>query len=140
MSNPQKRRGDAAEREAADLISSLLDIPARRALGAGRQDDIGDIHGIPGHAIQVASWKDVSRAALVKPREVEQQRQNAGAPHASTFVRFRGGNWRVVLTPEQWAALARLTISQCSGPLERLCDEDIRERIAQGLDQEQPAA
>jgi hypothetical protein len=23
-------------------------------------------------------------------------------PHAATLVRFRGGTWRVVLTPEQW--------------------------------------
>lgn len=135
MSNPQKRRGDAAEREAAQLITDLLNLPARRALGAGRQDDIGDIHGIPGHTIQVASWKDVSRAALVKPSQAEQQRINARAPHASTWVRFRGGTWRVVLTPEQWAALVRLTPSG-----ETLCGIEHRQRIAQGLDQEQPAA
>lgn len=135
MSNPQKRRGDAAEREAADLITGLLGIPARRALGAGRQDDVGDIHGIPGHAIQVASWKDVSRAALVKPPQAEQQRINAGAAHASTWVRFRGGNWRVVLTPEQWAALVRLTPTA-----EPYGGIDHRQRISQGLDQELPAS
>jgi hypothetical protein len=135
MSNTKKRKGDAAEREAAELITALLGLLARRALGAGRQDDVGDIHGVPGHAIQVASWKDVSRAALVKPPQAEQQRINAGAAHASTWVRFRGGNWRVVLTPEQWAALVRQTpLGEPYGGL------DHRQRIAQGLDQEWPAS
>lgn len=132
MANSQKRKGDAAEREAAQLISQLLDLDARRALGAGRQDDVGDIHNVPGHAIQVASWKDVSRAALVKPDGAERQRINAGVPHAATFVRFRGGTWRVVLTPEQWAALARLALPPAP-PV-------TREGIALGLELEQPAA
>ena len=134
MTNSRKRKGDAAEREAAELISGLLNIDARRALGAGRQDDVGDIHGVPGHAIQVASWADTSAAAIQKPKGAEQQRINAGAPHAATFVRFRGGSWRVVLTPEQWAALARLAIARQTAP------QGFREAIAAGLQQEQPAA
>lgn len=105
-----KRKGDAAEREAAALLTELLGRPVRRRLGAGRFDDIGDLDGLPGHVLQVCSWKDVSRAALVKPVEAEQQRLNDGAIHASTWVRFRGGNWRVVLTPEQWAALVHHTL------------------------------
>ena len=36
MANAQKRKGDAAEREAAQLIAALLALPARRKLGAGR--------------------------------------------------------------------------------------------------------
>jgi hypothetical protein len=28
------------------------------------------------------------------------------------LVRFRGGTWRVVLTPEQWAAYVRLILRQ----------------------------
>lgn len=104
MSNPQKRKGDSAEREAADLLSSLLGIPVRRKLGAGRQDDTGDLDGVPGHVIQVASWKDTAAAAVQKPRGAEQQRLNAQERHAATLVRFRGGTWRVVLTLEQWAA------------------------------------
>ena len=47
MANPQKRKGDAAEREAAQLIADLLALPVRRKLGAGRSNgsggDIGDI-------------------------------------------------------------------------------------------------
>ena len=136
MANPQKRKGDTAEREAAELITALTGIPTRRALGAGRQDDIGDIHGVPGHAIQIAAWKDVSAAARLKPPQAEQQRIHANAPHASTWVRFRGGTWRVILTPEQWAVLAGLSAHPSPHPHEFAH----RERIVQGLDQELPAA
>lgn len=110
MANPQKRRGDAAELEAARIIHDLLGFPARRKLGAGRTDDTGDIDGVPDHVIQVANWSDVRAAAVQKPRGAEAQRQNAGATFAATFVRFRGGVWRVVLTPEQWATLVREAI------------------------------
>lgn len=105
--NPQKAKGDRAEREAAELLTQLLGVPVRRKLGAGRQDDAGDLDGVPGHAVQVASWADTARAALIKPREAETQRVNAAVNYAATLVRFRGGSWRVVLTPEQWAALLR---------------------------------
>jgi hypothetical protein len=107
MANPQKRKGDAAEREAAQLITELLDLPVRRKLGAGRTNgaggDIGDLDGVPGHVIQIASWADVAAAARLKPQEAQHQARNAGMPFAATWVRFRGGTWRVVLTPQQWA-------------------------------------
>ena len=102
MSNPQKRKGDSAEREAAELLTDLLGTPCRRKLGAGRQDDTGDIDGVPGHVIQIANWADTAAAARIKPQGAEQQRLNAQAQHAATLVRFRGGTWRVVLTLEQW--------------------------------------
>lgn len=104
MTSPQGRKGAKAEREAAELITELTGFPCRRQLGAGRQDDVGDID-IKGAniAIQVANWSDVSRAAIKKPPEAQRQAENAGADYAATFVRFRGGKWRVVLTPRQWA-------------------------------------
>jgi hypothetical protein len=108
MANPQKAKGDRAELEAATLLADLLGVPVRRKLGAGRADDTGDLHGIPGHVVQVANWKDTSAAARVKPPEAEQQRINAQADHAATLVRFRGGTWRVVLTLEQWARYVAL--------------------------------
>lgn len=107
MTSPQKRKGDAAEVEAARLIADLIGSPAQRALGAGRKADTGDIFGVPDTAVQVANWDDVRAAAVTKPRGAEAQRCNAGATFAATFVRFRGGVWRVVLTPEQWATYHR---------------------------------
>ena len=105
--NSSKRKGDKAEREVQAILREELGVEARRALGAGRQDDVGDIHGVPLTAVQVVSWKDVARAVREKPLECEQQRRRAGATHAATFVRLRGGVWRVVMTPEQWATLWR---------------------------------
>jgi hypothetical protein len=103
MANRQKAKGDRAELEAADLLTLLLGVPVRRKLGAGRIDDTGDLDGVPGHAIQVANWADTAAAARIKPPQAEQQRINAQLEQAATLVRFRGGNWRVVLTLEQWA-------------------------------------
>jgi hypothetical protein len=113
MANPQKRKGDKAELEAAELINTMLraygcPVSCRRALGAGRQDDTGDIFGLRDHTIQVASWADTAAAALVKPIDAMAQMKNANANFASTFVRFRGGGFRVVLTVDQWARLVAL--------------------------------
>jgi len=123
VTGSSKRKGDRAELEVQGLLRDLLGVPARRALGAGRKDDVGDISGVPDTVIQVADWKDVTRAVREKPLECEQQRQNfppqpaegmAGVlgivyrpTFAATFVRLRGGDYRVVLTPEQWAAMWR---------------------------------
>jgi hypothetical protein len=41
MTAPAKRKGDAAEREAAALLHDLTGWPVRRKLGAGRTDDEG---------------------------------------------------------------------------------------------------
>jgi len=109
MRNPQKAKGDRAELEAAELLTTLLGVPVRRKLGAGRIDDTGDLDGIPGHVVQIANWADTAAAARVKPKEAEQQRINAQADHAATLVRFRGGSWRVVLTLEQWRRYVRCT-------------------------------
>ena len=105
--NRQKAKGDRAEREAAELLSDLLSTPVRRKLGAGRQDDTGDLDGVPDHVVQIADWKDTAAAARIKPPEAEQQRIHANATHAATLIRFRGGTWRVVLTLEQWARYIR---------------------------------
>lgn len=107
MANPQKRRGDRAELEAAKLISALLDCEAERELGAGRRDDRGDIRGVPRTTIQVVHWEDVARALRVKPIEVGLQRLNDRKEFAATFIRLRGGLFRVALTPDQWAALMK---------------------------------
>lgn len=105
MANPAKARGDRAEREAAELLTLLLGLPIRRRLGAGRLDDEGDLEGLEGFALQVADWSDVTRAVREKPAGAERQRRNGRLAHAGTLVRFRGGTWRVVLTPEHWARL-----------------------------------
>ena len=75
MTNPKKRKGDKAEREAAELLTEVTGFDCQRNLSAGIPGDVGDIHGVPNCVIQVADWKDKSQACLVKPREVEVQRE-----------------------------------------------------------------
>jgi len=109
VTGSSKRKGDTAERECAALIADMLGVPARRKLGAGRLDDMGDIDGVPDTTIQVVSrGTDVVAVGVVaKPRDADLQAQRAGDTFAATFLRVRGGTWRVVLTPEAWATLWR---------------------------------
>lgn len=109
MTGAVKRKGDRGELEVAGLVADLTGHPARRRLGAGRADDTGDIDGVPDTVIQVATWRDVLRAVWEKPLAAERQRQNAGAGYAATFVRLLRRGWRVILTPEQWAAYSAAT-------------------------------
>jgi len=107
VTHPAKRKGDKAELEVQGLLQDLLGLPARRALGAGRQDDMGDITGIPDTVVQVVAYQDIARAIREKLPECEAQRVRAGATFCATFVRRPGGRYVVVLTPEMWAAYAR---------------------------------
>lgn len=107
MTGSAKSKGDRGEREAAQILSDLLGFPVKRALGAGRAEDTGDLFGIPDTVVQVANWANVLAAVRMKPMEAEVQRGHANATFAATMVRLRGGVWRVVLTPEQFATLLR---------------------------------
>lgn len=116
MSHPSKRKGDSAELEVQAMLREELGVPARRALGAGRKDDIGDIDGVPDTAIQVTNTQDLSGAVTRKLPELAQQMQNAGATHGALFCRRRGGKWIVVLTPEMWFALIREAVEMPAPP------------------------
>ena len=109
VSNPSKAKGDRAELEVQGMWRDHTGIYARRALGAGRKDDMGDITGIPHTVCQVANRKDIAAAVRAKPLEAERQRLEAGVPFACTFLRLRGGEYRVVMTPEQFYAMWRET-------------------------------
>ena len=111
MSNPSKRKGDAAELEVQGILRDLLGLPVRRKLGAGRKDDTGDMDGIPDTVVAVRNRKTVTESVRNLPLAAEVQRERAGASFAASFVRLYGGEWRVVLTPEQWATYVREAIS-----------------------------
>ena len=110
MANPSKAKGDRAELEVQGILRDLLGVPARRKLGAGRTDDMGDIDGVPDTVISVVNYTDIVRAIREKLPAVEEQRERAGATFAATFVRRSGGKYVVVLTPEQFATLWREAI------------------------------
>ena len=110
MTNPNKQKGDRAEREVAAILSGLLGFNVRRQLGAGRLDDVGDLTGVPQTVVQVANRKDLATTLRVKPVECERQQVNAGAPFGFTAIRLAGGDWRAVLTLEQMATYIRETL------------------------------
>lgn len=108
MTNPQKRKGDRAELEAADILHDLGGWPVRRKLGAGRTDDTGDLDGIPECVIQVKWHPSNTLAAIVAARDgVEEQARNAQVPFRAGMVRHKGGSWTVCMTPEAFVTLLR---------------------------------
>lgn len=107
MTNSAKDKGDRAERELSTLLNNLLGVNARRKLGAGRMDDEGDIDGVPDTTIQVADWANVTSAVRIKPVECVQQQERAGTTFGVTAIRLRGGDWRFVMTAEQFATIWR---------------------------------
>lgn len=107
MAHPSKRKGDKAELEVQGILRDLLGVPARRALGAGRKDDVGDITGVPRTVISVANYASLTDAIRLKLPDVETQRERAGALFGAMFVRRRGGGYVVCMTPEAFATLWR---------------------------------
>ncbi len=112
MTNPQKAKGDQAEREIAALLNALTGWPVRRKLGAGRADAAGDLDGIPDCCAQVKNYSDITRAIREAIYDLEDQRSHAGTTHAVAFIRRPGGRWIAVQTVEQWATSHR----EATGP------------------------
>jgi len=106
LPNSSHAKGARAEREVQLLLRELLGLPSiRRALGAGRQDDMGDITGIPNTVIQVAWREDIVTALREKVAGCVVQQERAHARFGATFLRRRRSGWVVVMTPEQFADL-----------------------------------
>jgi hypothetical protein len=105
VTNTAKAKGDRAELEVQALLRDLLGVPARRKLGAGRRDDMGDLDGVPDTCIAVANYKDIARALREKVDPCVTQQERAGATFGATFIRRPGGRYLVVQTPTQWSQL-----------------------------------
>jgi hypothetical protein len=107
VTTPAKRKGDQAERDAAQALAALTGWPVRRKLGAGRLEDTGDLHGVPDTTVQVKSYSDCLRAIREGLPELRAQQANAGTPFGALLVRRRGGHWTAVMDLDQLAALLR---------------------------------
>jgi Holliday junction resolvase len=102
MANANKRKGDRAERELAALLTEALGVPVRRFLGAGRQDDRGDLDGVSNHTLQVKNWRDITAAIRVGMEQLKQQQANAGTDNSTLFIKHPRHGWLAVQTLEQW--------------------------------------
>jgi len=82
MANASKAKGDRGEREAVDALCLLapdLVLPtARRKLGAGRKDDMGDLEVFFDVTIQVKTMADITAAARQAAMGAEVQSVRAG--------------------------------------------------------------
>ena len=107
MTNPQKNRGDRAERELAGILTDLLGYTVRRKLGAGRADDTGDLDGLPETTVQIKDWRNILAAINSAMNDLPTQQANAGTTHGVAFIRRPGGRWIAVMSPEQFATLHR---------------------------------
>lgn len=122
VTNRSGDKGARGELEVQELLREELGLPnVRRALGAGRKDDVGDIDGVPQTAIQVAWWNNPMTAVNAKIESTETQRLNKRVRFAALFVRRTrarsGPKWIVVMTPAQFARLWRY--AQAGVALER---------------------
>jgi len=96
IANPQKRKGDDGERQVAKILSDMLGENIRRALGAGRKDDVGDLHGLVDVTGQVKTWSNITSAINVGLRDLARQQKNSGDRYGVLFVKRRSG-WIVVM-------------------------------------------
>lgn len=109
MAHPSKRKGDRAELEIARILSDLLGLDVRRALGAGRADDVGDLHGIPDVCAEVKNYQSIARAIDDGLADLEREQANASVPFGVVFVRRPGGGdrWIAVMDVPRWATYYR---------------------------------
>lgn len=83
MANPQKAKGDKAERDAVallkDMVPDLCRVGAQRMLGAGRKEDVGDLRVFDDAAIQVKCFDMKYLAGGLRQAALgaEAQQQNA---------------------------------------------------------------
>ena len=107
MNNPSKRKGDAAELEAARILADVTGHPIRRKLGAGRTDDEGDIEGLPDTTIEVKNYRDIAAAVNAGLADAIREQANAGTTFGAAMIRRPGGRWFIAMTVEQFAAFHR---------------------------------
>ena len=109
MANPQKAKGDRAERECAAYLSEHTKYRIARRFGAGQAQDEGDLYGLPaepGFALQVRDYRDKAAALRIKPPEADQQAAVIGPDAIGiTAIRMQGGAFRFVLTQEAFSRL-----------------------------------
>jgi hypothetical protein len=89
--NSAKNKGDAGEREAVEMFQTLAPdlvmVNARRKLGAGRRDDMGDLDVFNDVAVQVKCYTDIVRAL----------RESVVGAHAQ--AQRSGTTWSIGLAP-----------------------------------------
>ena len=108
MSNPQKAKGSQWERDVVKYLKETGHRWVERAYGAGRQDDRGDITGLPGWVLECKNHKAMDLAGWIAEANVE--RANANAEYTVVVVKRKGkpaANGYVVMELEQFSRILR---------------------------------
>jgi hypothetical protein len=105
--NSALERGKRGERELVSLLRDLTGWPVRRALGNGRHDDAGDLHGLPDCVAQVKNYADITRAIREALDELPTQQAIAGTPYGVALVRRPGGRWIAAMDVPMFVSLLR---------------------------------
>lgn len=138
MTNAMKDRGDRTEREALaavhEAMGRWLVANPMRQLGAGRKDDIGDLHVLADCTIQVKASRPSTLVATLRDAAMGAQTQsrNAGTPLSVGLVKLhavRSGvvwvavttGWPVPVVPGQATAIPSTAVGWVRD--ERLKDE-----------------
>ncbi len=75
---PMRAKGSAFEREVVRVLREHGQPDAARAYGAGRPDDVGDIVGVHGYAIECKAHKALTLAAWIDEAVREATHVGAG--------------------------------------------------------------
>ena len=105
MTSPQARKGATFERDVVEFFRANGHPYVERAYGAGRPDDVGDLDGIVGWALELKNHKTLALSGWLDEAEVE--RVNARARFAAVIAKRRGksvGQSYVVMTLETFCA------------------------------------
>ena len=106
MPNPQKAKGDKAERECAAFLTENTKFRVARRFGAGQNMDEGDLYGLPQMTVQVCDYKDKSLALRSKPPQADEQAAVISPDTLGvTAIRLRGGDYRFVFTQDAFCKL-----------------------------------
>lgn len=110
MASRGKRKGDDGELEVQALFRTAGFTRARRALGAGRKDDVGDIDGLRDLCLQVTRAQNGTARIWQKLPQLESQRSNRRTRFGALFIRYDRKPWIVILTPAQFIRLYRYAL------------------------------
>jgi hypothetical protein len=106
VTNRSGNKGAEGEREVERIFHAAGYPDARRALGEGRKDDVGDVGGLPRLCLQVfRRGTGLTNALYTKLPATERQRLNRKAPFAAMFARLDRRPWLVVMSPDHFLKL-----------------------------------
>jgi hypothetical protein len=107
------QKGKRGELDAVHAITELCPHwTVSRRLMTGREDDRGDIAGVPDTTVQVKSWASVNDAITNGLPQLRRSQFVAGTKFGVLLVRRRGGRFVAVMDLPEWVAQIRSALGE----------------------------